>query len=177
MQNPNPLPIRTLHHIHPPTPHIPTPLIQLHSTKRRPHFQSLEPFRLTRLPFPRPRLTIPHHHRAQAFPRILRTREDCSYARAVNGWIAFFWHAQWRGRGVPAVQCFAEGPAAAGADCEGLVEGVEDVVCSICSIINVTILNILLLPFHYQGFWIWALAICGEEGYLSPPLPQMDNAR
>ena len=148
MQNPYPLPIRTRYHIHPPTPHIPTPLIQLHSTKRRPHFQPLEPVRLIRLAFPCPRLTIPHHHRAQALPRILRTREDCSYARAVNGWIAFLWHAQRRGRGVSAIQCFAEGPAAAGTDCEGCVEGVEDVVCSVCEIINFTTLT--FFPFHYQ---------------------------
>src|SRR5690242_1161094 len=42
MTNANALPIRTLHDILPPTPHIPTPLVQRHPAKRCAHLQPLK---------------------------------------------------------------------------------------------------------------------------------------
>lgn len=130
MQNLNALSIRTLDDIHSPTPHIPTPLIQLHPTQRRPHFQPRKPAHLARLALPRPRLAVPHHHGAEPTARPRRMRENGPDTRTVGVGVAFCWHPE-KGRCcVPAIERFAEGPAAAGADGRGLRSGVEDEVGS-----------------------------------------------
>jgi hypothetical protein len=130
MTNPNPLPIRTPHHILPPTPYIPTPLIQLHPAQRRPHLQSIEPLRLL-IPLSSPRLAVPHHHGAQTLAGERGMGEDGADAGAVGGWVALGGHAQGGGRVGAAVEGLAEGPATAGGDCRRGGEGVENVVCSL----------------------------------------------
>ena len=129
MHNPNPLSIRTPHAILPPTPHIPTPLIQPHPRQRRPHLQPLKPVRLLAA-LRRPRLAVPHHHRPEAAPRERRRGEDCSDRGPVCQRVALRGHAQGGGRVRAAVQGLPEGPAAAGGDCGGGGDGVEDVVRS-----------------------------------------------
>ena len=129
MTNLDPLSVRTPHHILPPTPLIPTPLIQLHPTQRRPHLQPIESLRLL-IPLCSPRLAIPHHHGAQALAGERGVGEDGANAGAVGGGVALGGHTQNGGRVGAAVEGLAEGPAAAGGDCGGGGEGVEDVVCS-----------------------------------------------
>jgi hypothetical protein len=129
MTNFNPLPIRSPHHILPPTPLIPTPLIQLHPTQRRPHLQPIAPLRLL-IPPRSPRLAVPHHHSSQALAGERGVSEDGADAGAVGGGVALGGHAQGGGRVRAAVKGLAEGPVAAGGDCGGGGEGVEDVVCS-----------------------------------------------
>jgi hypothetical protein len=130
MTNPNSLPIRTPHHILPPTPHIPTPLIQLHPAQRRPHFQPIEPLRLL-ISLSSPRLAVPHHHGAQTLAGERGMGEDGADAGAVGGGVALGGHAQGGGRVGAAVEGLAEGPATAGGDYRRGGEGVEDVVCSL----------------------------------------------
>lgn len=92
MTNPDLLPIRTRHNILPPTPAIPTPLIQRHTTQRRAHLQPRKPLRLG-VPLQRPRLAVPHHHGPEALARKRRVREDCPNRGAVSRWVALCGHA------------------------------------------------------------------------------------
>lgn len=127
--DPYALSIRTLDTILPPTPHIATPLVQRHPAKRSAHLQPLEARRL-RVSLRSTRLAVSHHHGPEALAGERGVREDGSYAGAVACWVAFRGHSQCRGGVVAAVEGLAEGPAAAGGDGGGGVDGVEDVVCS-----------------------------------------------
>jgi hypothetical protein len=94
VHNPNSLSILTPKHIFPPTPLIPTLLIQLHTTQRCAHLQPLKPLDHAWLSVTCPRLAVPHHHRPQTFARKLRRCEYRTNTCAVSSWIALFWHTQ-----------------------------------------------------------------------------------
>ena len=57
-------------------------------------------------------------------------REDSANRRSVDRRVTLFGHSERGRRVVAAIEGAAEGPAAAGRDDVGLVERVEDVVCS-----------------------------------------------
>lgn len=57
--------------------------------------------------------------------------EDGADAGAVGGGVALRGHAESGGCVGAAVESLAKGPAAAGGDCGGGGEGVEDIVCSL----------------------------------------------
>ena len=123
MHNPNTFTIRTNNTILLPTPHVSTSLIQRHPTQRRPHLQPLEPAQLGLA------LAIPHHHRAQPFPRPVRMREDGADRRPLARWVPCFGHAS--RRSVSTVERPSEGPATACTDGCGGVDRVEDEVGAI----------------------------------------------
>jgi hypothetical protein len=110
MHDPNPLSIRTLNHILPPTPAVPTLLIQRDPAQRRAHFQALEA--RDRAWFTRQRggFAVPHHQRAEAAARVGGRGEDCADGSAVCGGVAGEGHAEERRGAVAAVEGFAEGP-------------------------------------------------------------------
>jgi hypothetical protein len=110
MHHPNPLSIRTLHHILPPTPSVPTLLIQRNPAQRCAHLQALESRNRAWFPCARRGLAVSHHQRAEAAARMRWGREDCADGGTVSGGVAGEGHAQERGGAVAAVEGFAEGP-------------------------------------------------------------------
>ena len=114
MHNGNRNPLSPLNLIHPPTPHIATPLVQGNPTQCRSHLQPAKPANDAVNPRPRTRLTVPHHHGAQSLPGRLRHREDSADARTLSGRVTHSRHAErLRGRR-GAEERAAVRPAAAG---------------------------------------------------------------
>jgi hypothetical protein len=160
MHHLNSFSIRTLHHIHPPAPAIPTLLIQRDATQRGAHLQALESRDHAWFARARGRFAVPHHQRAEAAARVGWVREDGADASAVGGGVAGQRHAQEIWGAGAAVEGFAEGPwcwgvvryavvmgrrwmvhtAAAGADCCWVGCWVQDEIGSVCAeFVNVNV--------------------------------------